>query len=263
VAVDPAKPCGHCEWCERGQVNLCPNVVFMGAPPKTHGAMTEVISAAPSQIFPVPDNFTDIQAVMLEPLGVAIHAMDLAKMKRVMETVAVIGCGPIGLCLLQLARMICQDKVFAVDPVGYRANLAKKLGADEVADSHTAIADWTNGRGVDLVLEATNSPMGFMVAAETVRIGGRIVLVGIPDGDQYVPLSASLLRRKGLDIRMSRRMGHVYERAIKLVASGRVDVDTMVTHRFALEDADNAFSYPAEFHDGAVKTIILPGQAKA
>ena len=263
VAVDPAKPCGHCEWCERGQVNLCPNVVFMGAPPKTHGAMTEVISAAPSQIFPVPDNFTDIQAVMLEPLGVAIHAMDLAKMKRVMETVAVIGCGPIGLCLLQLARMICPDKVFAVDPVGYRANLAKKLGADEVADSHTAIADWTNGRGVDLVLEATNSPMGFQVAAETVRIGGRIVLVGIPDGDQYVPLSASLLRRKGLDIRMSRRMGHVYERAIKLVASGRVDVDTMVTHRFALEDADNAFSYPAEFHDGAVKTIILPGQAKA
>ena len=86
VAVDPAKPCGHCEWCERGQVNLCPNVEFMGAPPKTHGAMTEVISAAPSQIFPVPDNFTDIQAVMLEPLGVAIHAMDLAKMKRVMET---------------------------------------------------------------------------------------------------------------------------------------------------------------------------------
>ena len=229
------------------------NVVFMGAPPKTHGAMTRVISAAPSQIFPVPDNFTDIQAVMLEPLGVAIHAMDLAKMKRVMETVAVIGCGPIGLCLLQLARMICQDKVFAVDPVGYRANLARKLGADEVADSHTAIADWTNGRGVDLVLEATNSPMGFQVAAETVRIGGRIVLVGIPDGDQYVPLSASLLRRKGLDIRMSRRMGHVYERAIKLVASGRVDVDTMVTHRFALEDADNAFRYPTEFHDGAVR----------
>jgi L-iditol 2-dehydrogenase len=263
VAVDPAKPCGHCEWCERGQVNLCPNVEFMGAPPKTHGAMTELISAVPSQIFPVPDNFTDVQAVMLEPLGVAIHAMDLAKMKRVMETVAVIGCGPIGLCLLQLARMICQDKVFAVDPVGYRANLAKKLGADEIADRHTAIADWTNGRGVDLVLEATNSPMGFQVAAETVRIGGRIVLVGIPDGDQYVPLTASLLRRKGLDIRMSRRMGHVYERAIKLVATGRVDVDTMVTHRFALEDADNAFSYPAEFHDGAVKTIILPGQAKA
>jgi L-iditol 2-dehydrogenase len=113
------------------------------------------------------------------------------------------------------------------------------------------------------VLEATNSPMGFQVAAETVRIGGRIVLVGIPDGDQYVPLSASLLRRKGLDIRMSRRMGHVYERAIKLVASGRVDVDTMVTHRFALEDADNAFRYPTEFQDGAVKTIILPGQAKA
>jgi L-iditol 2-dehydrogenase len=258
VAVDPAKPCGQCEWCHRGHVNLCPHVQFLGSPPHTHGAMTEYIVVAPSQIYPVPDHFTPVQAVMLEPLGVAIHAMDLAGSKKLFETVAIIGCGPIGLCLLQLARMLCKKAIYAIDPINYRTEKARQLGADEVSADHAAIAEWTQGRGVDLVLEATNSPEGFQIAAQSARIGGRVVLVGIPDGDQYAPLSASLLRRKGLDIRMSRRMGHVYDRAIQLVAQGSVDVDCLVTHRFDLAQATEAFSYPSEFLDGALKTVILP-----
>lgn len=258
VAVDPARPCGQCEWCGRGHVNLCPHVQFLGSPPHTHGAMTEYIVVAPSQIYAVPEHFTPVQAVMLEPLGVAIHAMDLAGSKKLFETVAIIGCGPIGLCLLQLAKMLCKKAVYAIDPIQYRREKARQLGADQVAAEHSAIAEWTAGRGVDLVLEATNSPEGFQIAAQAARIGGQVVLVGIPDGDQYAPLSASLLRRKGLDIRMSRRMGHVYERAIELVARGAVDVDCLVTHRFDLAQASQAFSYPAEFLDGALKTVILP-----
>jgi L-iditol 2-dehydrogenase len=258
VAVDPAKPCGQCEWCGRGHVNLCPHVVFLGSPPHTHGAMTEYISVSPSQIYPVPAHFTPVQAVMLEPLGVAIHAMDLAGSKRTFETVAIIGCGPIGLCLLQLARSMCKKAIYAIDPIAYRAEKARELGADKVAGSYEAIAEWTDGRGVDLVLEATNSPEGFQIAAQAARIGGRVVLVGIPDGDQYTPLSASTLRRKGLDIRMSRRMGHVYDRAIELVARGAVDVEGLVTHRFDLSQTGKAFSFPSDFLDGALKTIILP-----
>jgi len=258
VAVDPAKPCGQCEWCQRGHVNLCPDVQFLGSPPHTHGAMTEYIVVAPSQIHPVPDHFTPVQAVMLEPLGVAIHAMDLAGTKKLFETVAIIGCGPIGLCLLQLARRLCKKAIYAIDPINYRTEKARQLGADDVSADHAAIAEWTHGRGVDLVLEASNSPEGFQIAAQSARIGGRVVLVGIPDGDQYSPLSASLLRRKGLDIRMSRRMGHVYDRAIQLVAQGIVDVDSLVTHRFDLQQATEAFRYPAEFLDGALKTVVLP-----
>ena len=221
VAVDPAKPCGHCEWCQRGDVNLCPNVEFLGAPP-FHGAMTEQIAVRPDQIFAVPDGFTVAQAVMLEPLGVAIHAMDLAK-QRVLETVAVLGCGPIGLCLTQLARRAGADRVYAIDPVDYRRQMAAKLGAHQVADSHRAIADWTGGRGADLVLEATNAPDGFQVAVDSAAIGGRLILAGIPDGNRYA-LDAATTRRKGLVIKFVRRMGHVYPRAIKLVAEGQVDV---------------------------------------
>lgn len=255
VAVDPALPCGHCEWCLRGHVNLCPNVEFIGAPPH-NGAMTELIAVRPSQVFPMPEGFSVDQAVMLEPLGVAIHAMDHAK-PQILETIAVLGCGPIGLGVLQLARLAGAGRVYAVDPVDYRRDLALKLGADDAAPGFEAVSQWTNGRGADLVIEATNAPEGFEHAAHAVRIGGRLLIAGIPDGDQY-GLTASLVRRKGLNIKFSRRMGHVYPRAIQLVSERRIDLDSMVTHHFALSDADKAFEFQANFQDGAVKSVIVP-----
>lgn len=255
VAIDPAQPCGRCEWCARGHANLCPNVEFLGAPP-CHGAMTEAVAVRPNQIFPVPEGFTVEQTVMLEPLGVAIHAMDLAR-PRALATVAVLGCGPIGLCLVQLARHLGAETVYAVDPVSYRAEAARRLGADEVGDGHGFIEPRTDGRGVDLVLEATNSPDAFQHAVESARIGGRIVLAGIPDGDRY-SFGAALARRKGLTVQFSRRMGHVYPRAIKLVAQGRVDVGSIVTHRFAIDESRRAFELQSDCRDGAIKSVILP-----
>lgn len=258
VAVDPAKPCGGCEWCERGYVNLCPSVEFLGAPP-FHGAMTESIAVSPAQVFPVPDGFTVDQAVMLEPLGVGVHAMDLARL-RLLETVVVIGCGPIGLCLVQLARLGGASRVYAVDPVDYRRAAAARLGAHEIAAGHDAVDGWTGGRGADLVLEATNSPDGFQHACEAVRIGGRIVLAGIPEGDHY-GIAAALARRKGLTVKFSRRMGHVYPRAIRLVAEGLVDVESIVTHRFALDESGRGFALQADCREGALKSIIVPNAA--
>lgn len=255
VAVDPATPCGHCEWCRRGEINLCPNTVFMGAPPYP-GAMAERIAVEPHQIVKVPPNFTINEAMMLEPLGVAIHAMDLAK-PRLLESVAVIGCGPIGLLMIELARLAGVGRIYAVDPVGYRHEMAGTLGADQTGPDHRAIAGWTEGRGADLVLEATNVPTGFQHAAEAARIGGRIVLVGIPEGDTY-SLTAGLARRKGLTVKFSRRMGHVYPRAIELVASKRVDVDSIVTHRFALAEGARAFDLQAICADHVLKSLILP-----
>jgi L-iditol 2-dehydrogenase len=149
------------------------------------------------------------------------------------------------------------SRVYAIDPIEHRAKVAAELGATAIADRHTAIADWTNGRGVDLVIEATNAPVGFQQAAEAVRIGGRLVLVGIPEGDKYA-VEASLMRRKGLSIKLSRRMGHVYPRAIQLVAERKVNVDRLVSHRFPLERTKEAFDLQAEYADSAMKSMIFP-----
>src|SRR3954447_24270882 len=174
VAVDPNRACGHCPWCHEGHTNLCPNVEFIGAPP-FNGAMAWQLWVPRSQIVPIPGNFTPLDAAMLEPLGVAIHAVDLSK-PRLLERVIVLGCGPIGLLILQVLKVAGAGEVLAIDPLPHRREMAMRLGAVETAESVGDAADWTACEGAPLVIEATNAPRGFRDAVEAARIGGRIVL---------------------------------------------------------------------------------------
>ena len=256
VAVDPARACGRCEWCRRAHENLCPHVSFTGAPP-LDGALTETLPIGRTQLFAVPEHFSAVQTLMLEPLGVAIHAVDLAA-PRLLETVAIIGCGPVGLKIAQLCRLAGVGQVLALDPLHYRAAAAtaQANGADRSGTSIEELYEWTGGRGADLVIEATNSPRGFNDAAEAASIGGRVVLVGIPDGNDYAQLDASLVRRKGLCIKLSRRMGHVMPRAIELVDEGKIDVVSMVSHAFPLAEAPIAFARQESKEGDPLKTII-------
>lgn len=255
VAIDPARPCRRCEWCHRGHPNLCPRVVFTGAPPH-HGAMAQRLATTPEQVVPLPPGFTPDQVAMLEPLGVCIHALDLAR-PQYWESVAVLGCGPIGLGIVDLCRLAGVAELYAIDPVAHRRDAAPRFGARAVADRVEALADWTGGRGVDLVIEATNAPDGFQHAAEAVRIGGRVVLVGIPDGDSY-RLEAALARRKGLTVRFSRRMGEVYPRAIRLARERRVDLDGLITHHVGLDGIPDAFAMLAGCQDAVIKVMVRP-----
>jgi L-iditol 2-dehydrogenase len=255
VAVDPATPCGQCEWCHRGHTNLCPHQRFLGYAPN-NGAMAELVCVPASAIHVVPEGIDPAGAAILETLGVAIHAMDLAR-PRLLETIAVLGCGPVGLLLVQLARLAGAQKVIAIDPIGYRSNLACELGADIACHSHLEVAEATEGRGADLVLEATDSSHGFEQAARCARIGGRLVIVGIPENNQYV-LSGAESRRKGLSVKFSRRMPEVYPRAIALARDGRVKLDPLASHRFALEDTQAAFEHQTARRDGIIKAIIHP-----
>ena len=132
--------------------------------------------------------------------------------------------------------------------------MAEKIGVDRVADSVASIVEWSKG-GCPLVLEATNSPFGFRDAARATRIGGRIVIVGIPDGDTYT-LPAADARRRGLKIKFARRMGDVYPLAIKFLAAGKVDVRSIVTHRVGLEEAPGVFAALAENVPGYGKALI-------
>ena len=252
VAVDPNKSCGHCEWCLEGHHNLCPNVEFIGAPP-FDGAMTERIWVPESHLVALPATFDALDAAMLEPLGVAIHAVRLAK-PRLLERVAVLGCGPIGLLILQVLKASGAGEIVACDPLPHRRAMAEKLGADRVANSVAGVIEGSSG-GCPLVVEATNSPFGFRDAVRAARIGGRVVLVGIPDGDTYT-LPAADARRRGLKIKFSRRMGDVYPLAIQFLAAGKVDVRSIVTHRVGLEEAPGVFAALAEDAPGYGKALI-------
>ena len=145
VAVDPNNACGHCAHCREGYPNLCPNVEFIGAPP-FDGAMTERLWVPKGSVVPVPEAFTAIDAVMLEPLGVAIHAVGLAK-PRLMERVALLGCGPIGLLILQVLRVAGAGEILAVDPLPHRRDAAARLGASRIGASVTEMPNLDQRRG--------------------------------------------------------------------------------------------------------------------
>jgi len=256
AAVDPAQNCGRCELCRAGSPNLCPNVRFLGSP-GVDGALCERISVPARSVVPVPAGFTPTLTALLEPLGIALHALDITKI-RPMSGVAVLGGGPIGLMIAQVARVAGAARVRLIEPIASRREAALSLGVDSVHADYREAIEATIGRGEEFVIEATNSPDGPEHAAQVARIGGRVTLVGIPTGDRFT-LSAANARRKGLVIKFSRRMGHVYPRAIDLVAQRRVNLVSIASHRYPLERANEAFELASESPPGFLKAVIAPG----
>ncbi len=261
VAVDPAQPCGRCEFCLRGDPNLCPHVKFCGLWPDD-GALRPLMHLPADTCFPVPGHMDAVTAAMLEPFGVAIHTMDLAKLCPA-ESVAVIGLGSIGLCILQLAVQAGANPVYAADKLPWRAERAGQFGATSFCSSDTdivqAIMDATTGRGVDVAIEAAAGGEAISQAAEILAPGGRLMAVGIDEDDRLL-LRHSTARRKGLTIRMVRRMKHSYNRAIRVAEQGRVELAGLVTHRFPLDQAPECFALNADYRDGVVKAMIEIGE---
>ena len=243
VAVDPAQPCRHCDLCERGHPNLCRRLHFCGLFPDD-GSLREFMVVPARTCFPVPDSVEDESAALLEPLGVALHANDLAKI-QLGDRVAVLGAGPIGLLLVQAIKLAGAGEILVRDPLPWRMNLAVKLGAKPLPIRAE----------VDVAVEAAWGGQAIERAVELTRPGGRVVLAGIPSEDRCA-FPHSVARRKGLTIVFSRRMKHTYPRATRLVESGKVDVRSLITHRFPLKQAAEAFALNTAYKDGVVKIII-------
>jgi L-iditol 2-dehydrogenase len=257
VVVDPAIPCGLCEYCKRGDPNLCEKMVFAGHG-EQDGALRERLTWPQRCLFSLPDALSDADGVMLEPLGIAIHAVDLAHL-RVGMSVGVFGCGPIGLLVLQLARLAGASKVFATDILPHRLEAARLLGAYETilveagfGHQEMALAERLN---LDIAFEVAGENAAVEMAVTAARPGGKVILAGIP-ADDRASFTASTARRKGLTIKLVRRMKLTYPRAIQLVESGKVDVRSLVTHTFPLDRATEAFAVAAR-REG-LKIIINP-----
>ncbi len=224
---------------------------------KQDGALREYGSYPTRCLFPIPDSLSYTDGAMLEPLGVAIHTVDLGHLKAGMS-VGVFGCGPIGLLIIQMAKLSGAANIIATDKLPHRVEAAKGFGASQVylsgdSDRLSEIRAATLGRGVDVSFEAAGDQDAVDDAFAAVRPGGKVILAGIPDDDR-TSFSASVARRKGLTIKLVRRMKHTYPRAIELVSNGLVDVRSIVTHRFSLEQAEKAFRV-AERREG-LKIII-------
>ncbi|MGD9029991.1 MAG: NAD(P)-dependent alcohol dehydrogenase [Anaerolineae bacterium] len=264
VAIEPAIPCEECEPCRHGDPNLCPNVRFCGTPP-IDGVFAEYTVMPASNCFPLPPTFTPAEGAMLEPLGIAIHAIDLADL-RPGYTAAVLGGGPIGLLIAAVARAAGAGEIYMTEPLAYRRRFALDYVADIALDPHPdadagysdvvdEIVRLTGGRGVDVAFEAAGVEETPDQCAGVARRGGKAIVAGIPADDRML-FTASTCRHRGLTIKLVRRMKHTYPRAIRLVRNGRVDVHSIVSHRFPLERIVDAFETVAAYGDGVIRAVI-------
>ncbi|VEG53262.1 alcohol dehydrogenase GroES-like protein [Mycolicibacterium aurum] len=244
VAVDPAIPCETCEMCLSEYHNLCPTVEFAGHG-SLDGALQERMRWPDQLLHPLPDHLSDDAGALLEPLGVALHAVAVSHLRPGAD-VLVVGAGPIGVLTAQVAHRSGARRVFVVEPLEHRRRTALQCGADAAfpaEDGAAAVMDATGGRGVDVAIEMAGTDAAIATAVAASRPGARIALGGIPSQDLSA-FSAAPARRKGLTFAMVRRMNGTYPRAIEL-AGGSMELDSLVSQRYPLSDAATAFTSAA------------------
>jgi L-iditol 2-dehydrogenase len=258
AALEPALYCYHCEFCLSGRYNICANIKFMSSPPDP-GFFREYVNLPAHNLFPIPASLSAELATVAEPLAVVLHSMKIAGV-QIGETVAVLGTGPIGLMTVACLRLSGAGRVFAIDPVPHRREMAKQMGADDVFDtreteSSAAIRAATGGRGVDCVIDCAAHDDSTNAAIRAARNGGRVVLTGIHSGSKFA-LEMSTMRRKEIVFLNVRRSNDEPPVALKLLLERPELFAPMMTHTRPLEKVAEAFNIAEHYSDGVGKMII-------
>ena len=258
VVVDPAIPCGECRYCVAGDPNLCKNLRFFGSPP-TDGALREYLTHPSHLVLPLPSGVTFAVGAVSEALGVALHVVDLSHLK-VGHSVAVFGCGPIGLLIARVAQLGGASVVLASEPLAHRRSAAALFGVEAALDPARddvvrVIRERTGGDGVDVAFEAAGSESATIQAVDVVRPGGTVVLVGYWNTD-HVGLPAIRAMRKGLTIRFVRRMKHTFPRSLDLLQRGLVNLPALISHEFEFSAVSEAFVRAEKRSPDFLKTVI-------
>ncbi len=260
VAIEPGYTCRRCEFCRSGRYNMCPDVVFLAAPP-VDGAFCEYLAWPSDFIFRLPDEMSLDEGAMIEPLAVGLWAARRAGAKTG-DSVAVLGAGPIGLATLQSAVAEGATRAIVTDLVPMRLEMAERLGATDLidaskVDAEEAIMELTAGRGVDVAFECAGAIPALQMAMRVVKNGGVVQLVGMP-AEQHPQIPLYEIINRELDVRGLFRYANCYPPAISLVATGRVNVESMVTHHFDLEEAPEAMSFVHDRKDAVIKAVVHP-----
>jgi L-iditol 2-dehydrogenase len=258
VAVDPLVTCGECDQCLAGRPHTCRRQSFLGCPGQLPGAMTERLVMPAECCFPVPEGMTAIQATLVEPFSIGLHAQRLARLQDGAK-IGILGFGPIGLCVLKACRAAARVTVYATDLVEERLVAGRGCGADWVGNPRlndiSAAISKLEPDGLDLVFECAGEQETLDQALELLRPGGTLLIVGIPETER-ISFNMDLLRRKELRIENVRRQNHCVAPAIEMVARGAVNLDSLATHHFPLAEAQAAFDLAGSYRDGVIKAII-------
>ncbi|HLT66854.1 MAG TPA: NAD(P)-dependent alcohol dehydrogenase [Microbacterium sp.] len=252
VAIEPGTPCRDCRDCMAGRYHLCPDLVFFATPPYD-GSLVQRMAIDERQLFRMPDSMSYEEGALCEPLSVGIWACRRAGLEPG-DRVLVTGAGPVGLLAAQAARAFGANSVTVTDIADFRLDMARELGFDV-----ERVGEGTS-RDFDVLLECSGAPTALADGLWRLRTNGRAAMVGMPKQD--VALALSRLNVNELTIGLVNRYAHTWPIAIELISSGRVDVSSLVTHRFPLDETADAIMLARNVPD-SVKAIIAPQQRSA
>jgi len=258
AAFEPAIYCYHCEFCTSGRHNLCAKLRFLSSPGEP-GFFREYVNLPASNLLALPSNLGVNEGSLIEPLAVALHSMKLGQPK-LGETVAVFGAGPIGLLTIAVLKLSGVSRIWSIDPVAARRELAVAMGADAALDPssvdipHQILSD-TGSRGVDLVFDCATKGQSTAHSIHVVRRAGRVVFTGIP-AEPETPIEFHTWRRKELTLFQVRRSNHEAAIAREILARDPSRFAALITHTRPLDQIDRAFAQIERYEDGVGKLVV-------
>lgn len=261
IAAESHIPCGSCYLCKTGRMHICENMRIYGIQTK-NGAFTEYAVVPEIIGYKVPSTVPYDEAALLEPLGVAMHAIEQAQI-MIGDTVAVIGCGPIGLFAQQLARHSGATTLITSEISETRLKLARKQkAADVVIDSREEdfverTMEITDRRGVDVVIEAAGTNVTVSQALKVLSKNGKAVLMGLPSKTTEIDTTSQITYKEAIICGTTGRlMFQTWDRMIRVVARKLLNLEQVITHRLPLEKVD--YGFQMIFNGDAGKVVLFP-----
>ncbi len=257
VVAHPVGPCGECFHCREGEDNLCTNVFSVIRNPN-QGSFAEYVLVRSKQVYHLPEGIPLREAALVEPTAIAIHCVDRAEIKPG-QIVLVIGGGTIGLLTMQVAKASGAGLIILSEPVAFKREVALKVGADRVVDPFKedlpkVVKELTDGRGVDICIEAVGSPKAIEGAFDLIRDRGRLVIVGWPPATSTITISPFPIYRRELEIRGSFFSPYSYQRAIQILP--RLSLPPLITHCFDLSEVRQALDVMKQ--QKGIKVLLKP-----
>jgi len=258
IAIEPAMPCHQCDQCLQGRQHTCREIRFLGCPGQAEGALSEYIVMPEENCFILSGNLSADHGAISEPLAIGIYSVK--KSGNIKGTsIGILGYGPIGMSVFLAAKAMNADRIFVTDKIGERLSIASKEGAAYTGNPlKTNIVEEIRQKeplGLDTVFECCGQQDALDQAVDLLKPGGRIMIAGIPEFDQW-SLNVEDTRRREIMLQFIRRQVDCTEIALEMMKSGRIDIKNMVTHRFPFARTKEAFDLVAEYRDGVMKAMI-------
>ena len=258
--LEPALYCYHCEHCLTGHHNVCANIRFLSTVGEP-GFFREFVNLPSHNLLPLPPNLSPGEGTIVEPLAVILHSLNMAGI-RTGETAAVFGAGPIGLLTIAALKLSGVARIWSIEPVAERRELARSLGAycvidpSEIDPVKQILAD-TGKRGVDVSFDCAAKGNTTNQCLYVTRNAGRVVITGIAS-ESFISLDANPMRRKELPILTVRRSNHDSETALNLLAAEPRRFVPILTHTRPLSDIQSCFEQLESYSGGAAKIVLTP-----